>query len=77
MSSIILASVVSFILCLNSFSDRYGSRLPSLALVCYFFLDSVEGSEEIWDDLLAFRKLDEQNLTNFFLVAEYVRCIKL
>lgn len=40
----------------------------------YFY---VEGSEEIYDDLFAFRGLDERDLDNFFLVAEYVKCTNL
>lgn len=37
----------------------------------------VEGSQEIWDELLAFRGLDEKDLDNFFLVTEYIRCRNL
>ena len=37
----------------------------------------VEGSEEIYDDLFAFRGLDERDLDNFFLVAEYDKCTNL
>jgi len=36
----------------------------------------VEGSEQIYDDLFAFRGLDEKDLNNVFMVAEYVKCIK-
>ncbi|EAC8225606.1 hypothetical protein Y419_14715 [Listeria monocytogenes] len=39
----------------------------------YFY---VEGSEEIYDDLFAYRGLDESDLKNFYLVAEYIRCKK-
>lgn len=37
----------------------------------------VEGSEEIYDDLYAYRGLDEKDLENYFMVAEYVACAKL
>ncbi|EAF7771779.1 TPA: hypothetical protein ACSZA9_14410 [Listeria monocytogenes] len=37
----------------------------------YFY---VEGSEEVYDDLFAYRGLDESDLKNFYLVAEYIRC---
>lgn len=36
----------------------------------------VEGSEQIYDELFAFRGLDEKDLDNVFLVAEYVKCAK-
>lgn len=36
----------------------------------------VEGSERIYDELFAFRGLDEKDLDNVFLVAEYVECAK-
>lgn len=39
----------------------------------YFY---VEGSETIYDDLFAYRGLDESDLKNFYLVAEYIRCKK-
>ncbi|CUL61193.1 hypothetical protein D5K58_08820 [Listeria monocytogenes] len=39
----------------------------------YFY---VEGSEEVYDDLFAYRGLDESDLKNFYLVAEYIRCKK-
>ena len=36
----------------------------------------VEGSRELWDELFAFRGLDKTDLCNFYLVAEYVSCLK-
>lgn len=36
----------------------------------------VEGSSLLWDELFAFRGLDEKDLENFYLVAEYVNCLK-
>lgn len=39
-----------------------------------FFL--VEGSSLLWDELTAFQGLDEADLQNFYLVAEYVSCLK-
>lgn len=36
----------------------------------------VEGSSLLWDELFAFRGLDEKDLQNFYLVAEYVECLK-
>lgn len=39
-----------------------------------FFL--VEGSSKLWDELFCFRGLDETDLDNFYLVAEYVSCQK-
>ena len=36
----------------------------------------VEGSSDLWDELLAFQGLDEQDLENYYLVSEYVSCLK-
>jgi hypothetical protein len=36
----------------------------------------VEGSSLLWDELCAFRGLDEEDLANYYLVAEYVECLK-
>jgi len=36
----------------------------------------VEGSSLLWDDLCAFRGLDEEDLANYYLVAEYVECLR-
>ena len=36
----------------------------------------VEGSSMLWDELFALRGLDEDDLNNFYLVAEYVTCLQ-
>lgn len=36
----------------------------------------VEGSSLLWDELFAFRGLDDVDLTNYYLVAEYISCLK-
>ena len=36
----------------------------------------VEGSSLLWDELFAFRGLDEEDLENYYLVAEYVACLR-
>lgn len=36
----------------------------------------VEGSSLLWDELFAFRGLDDEDLTNYYLVAEYVACLR-
>lgn len=36
----------------------------------------VEGSSQLWDELFVFRGLDEDDLNNYYLVAEYVACVK-
>lgn len=36
----------------------------------------VEGSSLLWDELCAFRGLDEDDLKNYYLVAAYVSCLK-
>lgn len=37
---------------------------------------SVEGSKELSDEITAFQGLDSDELTNFYLVSNYVRCLK-
>ena len=39
-----------------------------------FFM--VEGSSFLWDELFALRGLDEDDLNNYYLVAEYISCLK-
>lgn len=36
----------------------------------------VEGSSLLWDELYAFRGLNEKDLANFYSVAEYVACLQ-
>lgn len=36
----------------------------------------VEGSSLLWDELYAFRGLDEKDIQNYFCVAEYIFCLK-
>lgn len=36
----------------------------------------VEGSSRLWDELFAFRGLDEEDLASYYLVAEYVACLR-
>lgn len=36
----------------------------------------VEGSSRLWDELFVYRGLDEDDLNNYYLVAEYVACIQ-
>lgn len=54
---------------------RTGGALVGIDLVTGFFhvesKDTAE-SEKIYDDLFLFRGLDEKDLQNFFLVAQYV-----
>ncbi len=45
-------------------------------LVTGFFhaeCENIEKAEQVYDDLFVYRGLDEQDLRNYFLVAEYVR----
>lgn len=37
---------------------------------------TVEGSETLWDELFAFRGLDADDLTNYFLVAQYIEALR-
>ena len=43
-------------------------------VVTVFFM--VEGSTMLWDELCAFRGLDDKDLQNFVCVAEYISCLK-
>ncbi len=36
----------------------------------------VEGSSLLWDELFAFRGMDSADLKNYYLVAEYIACLK-
>lgn len=36
----------------------------------------VEGSSLLWDELFAYRGLDVMDLDNFYLVAEYIGCLR-
>ncbi len=36
----------------------------------------IEGSSMLWDELFAFRGLDKDDLSNYYLVAEYIACLK-
>jgi hypothetical protein len=36
----------------------------------------VEGCSALWDELFAFQGLDESDLNNFYLVAEYIDCLR-
>jgi hypothetical protein len=48
--------------------------LIGIDLETAFFL--VEGSSRLWDELFAFRGLDKDDISNSYLVAEYVSCLK-
>lgn len=43
-----------------------------LASGCFF----VEGSSLLWDELFAFQGLDERDINNYYLVAEYISCLE-
>lgn len=45
-----------------------------IEVVTGFFM--VEGSTMLWDELCAFRGLDEKDLQNYVCVAEYISCLK-
>lgn len=55
---------------------RTGDVLVGIDLVSGYFqveCEEIEKAVPIYDDLFVYRGLDETDLTNFFLVAEYVR----
>lgn len=43
-------------------------------LVTGYFV--VEGSSRLWDELYAFRGLNENDLENYYSVAQYIACLK-
>jgi hypothetical protein len=43
-------------------------------LVSGYFV--VEGSSRLWDELYAFRGLNENDLANYYSVAQYIACLK-
>lgn len=51
-----------------------GGIAVGFELASGFFL--VEGSSLLWDELTAYQGLDEADLQNFYLVAEYVSCLR-
>lgn len=52
-----------------------GSKIiVGVELQTSFFM--VEGSSLLWDELLAFRGLDEDDLNNLYLVAQYISCLE-
>jgi hypothetical protein len=57
--------------------DEVFSGIPifvGVDLVSGYFL--VEGSSLLWDELFAFHGLNETDLENYYLVAEYVACLE-
>ncbi|EAC3456724.1 hypothetical protein VV27_13455 [Listeria monocytogenes] len=55
-----------------TYTIRDSNIFVGIDLISGYFC--VEGSEEVYDDLFAYRGLDESDLKNFYLVAEYIRC---
>ncbi len=59
-------------------TDIWGGEISrifvGIDLVTGFFM--AEGSTMLWDELYAFRGLDEQDLKNYVCVAEYINCLK-
>lgn len=48
--------------------------IVGVELISGFFY--VEGSSYLWDELFVFQGLDEKDIQNYFLVAEYISCLK-
>lgn len=42
-------------------------------LTCYIY---VEGSSELYDEIFAYRGLNEKEINNFYLVSKYISCLK-
>jgi hypothetical protein len=57
--------------------DEFFKGIPIIAGVeIHSAYVMVEGSSLLWDELFAFRGLDEEDLANYYLVAEYVACLR-
>ncbi|MCH5156329.1 MAG: hypothetical protein J1G02_00455 [Clostridiales bacterium] len=60
------------------YKSKDASVLVGIDLITGFF--HIEGEDitrvaEIYDDLFAFRGLDEKDMENYFLVAQYIQCL--
>ncbi|MFL0252582.1 hypothetical protein ACJDT4_19395 [Clostridium neuense] len=53
---------------------KEGNIFVGVELESGFFC--VEGSSLLWDELYAFRGLDEKDIQNYFCVGEYISCLK-
>lgn len=56
-----------------------GSVIVGIDLVTGFIhveCRDISKMEEIYDDLFVYRGLDEDDLTNYFLVAQYIQCLE-
>ncbi len=54
--------------------ENMDNIIVGIELETTFFM--VEGSSILWDELFAFRGLDVDDLNNYYLVAEYITCLK-
>ncbi|EEO7553760.1 hypothetical protein G6H54_002229 [Listeria monocytogenes] len=57
-----------------TYTIRNSNIFVGIDLISGYFC--VEGPEEVYDDLFAYRGLGKSDLKNFYLVAEYIRCKK-
>lgn len=59
-------------------NDLWGKEITKIIvgidLVSGYYM--VEGSTMLWDELCAFRGIDELDLQNYVCVAEYIKCLK-
>ena len=61
-----------------AYKAKDASILVGIDLITGFF--HIEGEDinrvaEIYDDIFAFRGLDEKDIENYFLVAQYIQCL--
>ncbi len=61
-----------------AYKSKDSSILVGIDLITGFF--HIEGEDidrvaEIYDDLFLFRGLDEKDINNYFLVAQYIQCL--
>lgn len=64
----------------NYLYENQDEQFTGIPIIVGFEVESgyfmVEGSSLLWDELFIFKGLDEDDLQNFYLVAEYVTCKK-
>lgn len=65
---------VTYYVLLDSDKGQKQKIFIGIDLITGYYI--VEGNQSLWDELYAFRGLDEDDIQNPYCVAEYLACIK-